>query len=155
MVDYNKIPNKHEQEEFWMAFGLLVSSLVQKNKENEVYKEVEELVNAILKLVRGMSGEGVEELKNEALRIREGGGSLERKVRRLFNKLLKIRGYPGLQELAGFIVLHRRCIGCFRKLEKWKWRRSPFITRDHKVFKVGWGVWVVVDKECEDEEFPF
>jgi hypothetical protein len=154
IVDYDKIPNKHEQEEFWMAFGLLVSSLVQKNKENKVYEEVEELINAILKLARGTSGEGVEELKNEALRIREGGGSLKARVRRLFDKLLEIRGYPALYELAGFIILHGRCIGCFRKL-KWKWRKSPFITREHKVFKVGWGVWVVVDKECEDEEFPF
>jgi hypothetical protein len=84
----------------------------------------------------------------------KGGGDIVEKIRRIVEKVLKIKGWPRLRELAAFVVMNRRCIGCFQKL-KWKWRKSPFITSNEKVYKLGWGVLVAVDKEVEDEEFPF
>jgi hypothetical protein len=144
------VMDEQEEEEFWLTLGALVSSVVQGNRYNWSNEELKELVGKFLDMVKKDVGDGVEGLE----KLVKSGGDIEGKVRRIVEKVLKIKGWPRLQELAGFIVLRGRCIGCFQKL-KFKWKKAPFITSDHKVYKVGWGVWVVVDKEVEDEEFPF
>jgi hypothetical protein len=144
------VVDEKKEEEFWLVLGALVSSMVQGKRYGGSTEELKELVDKFLNMVKEDVGDGVEGLE----KLLESGGDIEGKVRRIVDKVFKMKGWPRLRELAGFIVLRGRCIGCFQKL-KFKWKKSPFITSDHKVYKVGWGVWVLVDKEVEDEEFPF
>jgi hypothetical protein len=146
--------NKEEVEEFWMALGTLFFILAQKNVESEGVGNIDDLVKRFLELVGKDSGEDMERVVKEAS---VGGGGLKGKVRRILEKVLEIKGYPKLEELAGFIVRKGRCIACFQKL-KWKWggRKGPLITSKDRVYKLGWGVWVIVNSEEEyEEEFPF
>jgi hypothetical protein len=145
--------DKEELEEFWMVFGVLVSVVAQKNVESGDVG-IDDLVKRFLELVGKDSGEDVGRIVKEA-----SGGSLNPKerVRKVLERVLEIKGYPKLEELAGFIVRKGRCIACFQKL-KWKWggRKGPLITSEDTVYKLGWGVWVVVNRnEDYEEEFPF
>jgi hypothetical protein len=144
--------NQEELEEFWMTFGVLLSIVVQDSVKSEDVGNIDDLVKRFLELVGRESGEDMERVVKEAS---VGGGGLKGRVRRILEKVLEIKGYPKLEELAGFIVRRGRCIACFQKM-KWKWggRKGPLITSENEVYKLGWGVWVVVDSE-EEEEFPF
>lgn len=146
--------NKEEVEEFWMALGALFTIVAQKNVRSEDVGNIDDLVKRFLELARGES-EDIERVVKEAS---VGGGGLKERVRRILEEVLKIKGYPKLEELGGFIVRKGRCIACFQKL-KWKWggRKGPLITWKDRVYKLGWGVWVVVnqEEEYEEEEFPF
>jgi hypothetical protein len=148
---------EQELERYWMALGSLVSSWLQLKKGVRIpYKDVRELINTVLEMVKkslgGNGGDGLSRLLNVALRSREW--SLHKRIELFLDEVLRLKGFNGVKELIPYIVSHGRCIGCFQKL-KWKWRKSPFVSVDQKVFKVGWGVWVAVDKEQEEEEFPF
>jgi hypothetical protein len=46
-------------------------------------------------------------------------------------------------EKLAFVVLHGRCCGCYEKL-KWS-KRSVFDIENKKIYKLGWGCWVVMD----------
>jgi hypothetical protein len=139
-----------KMEEFWLLLGALTYVIVYRNKEGRDVEELTELARKFLGVAREVVGEGVAGLEKWL----KGRGDIVEKIRRIVEKVLKIKGWPGLRELAAFVVMNRRCIGCFQKLE-WKWKKKPFITRDDRVYKLGWGVLVVVDKEVGDEEFPF
>jgi hypothetical protein len=143
--------SKQDLEEFWMAFGVLFSIVVGYSESGENVGELDDLVNRFLELVGRDSGEGVAREVKEAW---VSGGGLKERVRRLLERFLEIKNYPKLEELAGFLVRRGRCLCCFEKLQ-WRWggRRGPLITSDHKVYKLGWGVVVLVSKESEDEEF--
>jgi hypothetical protein len=140
--------SKRDLEEFWMTFGSLVSILGGDGVEGGI---VDDLVDKFLDLVREESGEDVARLLKEAS---DGGGGLKGRIRRFLERFLEIKGYPRLEELGAILVRRGRCLVCFQKL-RWKWggRRGPFITSDKTVYKLGWGVYVLVDKESEDEEF--
>jgi hypothetical protein len=144
------VMNEQEREEFWLTLGALISSMVQGKRYDWSNEELKGLVVKFLNMVKKDVGDGVEGLE----KLVKSGGDIEGKVRVIVDKVFKMKGWPRLEELASFIVLRGRCIGCFQKL-KFKWKKAPFITSDHKVYKLGWGVWVVVNKEFEDEEFPF
>jgi len=147
------IVDERKSEEFWLAFGVLVGYMVarKRNKSNWEGGDLDELVKKFLDVSKEIVGEkDAEKLR----RIWESGGGVEWRVRKIVERVLKIRGWPELRELPSFVVLNGRCIGCFQKL-KWKWRKSPFISSSYRVYKLGLGVWVLVDKEVEDEEFPF
>jgi len=146
-------PNRREAEEFWTLLAIMVSMWLYErkgNNEGRTFGSVDEAVEELLRVLREYRGEDAEELINEALK----GGGGKGGVKNLLERLMGLMGYPMFEEVVSFTVLHGRCIGCFQKL-RWKWRRKPLITSEHKVFKVGWGVWVVVNKNYEDEEFPF
>jgi len=144
------VVDEQKMKEFWMLLGALTYVIVHKNKENREVEELRELARKFLAIAREIVGDDVARFEKWL----KGGGDIVEKIRRIVEKVLKIKGWPRLRELAAFVVMNRRCIGCFQKL-KWKWRKSPFITRNDRVYKLGWGVLVVVDKEVEDEEFPF
>ncbi|MFZ8832716.1 MAG: hypothetical protein ACO2O5_00700, partial [Candidatus Caldipriscus sp.] len=144
------IVDEKREEDFWLVLGALVSSVVQGKRYGASIEDLKELVGEFLKMVKEDVGDDVEGLE----KLLESGGDIEGKVKRIVDKALKMKGWPGVEEIAGFIVLRGRCIGCFQKL-KFKWKKESFIAGYHKVYKLGWGVWVLVDKEAEDEEFPF
>jgi hypothetical protein len=148
--EYKRL-SKQELEEFWMAFGVFVSIAVGYSESGENVGELDDLVSRFLELVGRDSGEGVAREVKEAW---VSGGGLKERVKRLLERFLEIKNYPRLEELAGFLVRRGRCLCCFEKLQ-WKWggRQGPLITSDHKVYKLGWGVVVLVSKESEDEEF--
>ena len=154
IVGKERGPNKKELEEFWMALGALFSIVAQDGVKSEEAGNIDDLVKRFLELVGKDSGEDMERVVKEAS---VGGGGLKGRVRRILEKVLEIKGYPKLEELAGFIVRRGRCIACFQKM-KWKWggRKGPLITSGDRVYKLGWGVWVIVNNEEEyEEEFPF
>jgi len=144
------IVDEKREEDFWLVLGALVSSVVQGKRYGASIEDLKELVGEFLKMVKEDVGDDVEGLE----KLLESGGDIEGKVKRIVDEALKMKGWPGVEEIAGFVVLRGRCIGCFQKL-KFKWKKEPFITSDYKVYKLGWGVWVLVNKEAEDEEFPF
>ncbi|MFZ8825963.1 MAG: hypothetical protein ACO2OT_03875 [Candidatus Caldipriscus sp.] len=150
-LDGEKHLSKRDLEEFWMTFGVLVSVLGGGAVEGGNVEDVDNLVKKFLDLVGKESGEDVVGLVKEAS---VGGGGLRGRVRRILERVLEIKGYPRLEELAGLLVRRGRCIGCLEKL-RWKWggRKGPLITSDDKVYKLGWGVLVMLDKTYEDEEF--
>jgi len=142
---------EEEAKEFWKTLGAVVLAQLQVEHGwvggiKEVKKVLEDL-GIEDKVLMGML-EALEKTGEN-----NSGEDLERVVKRVVERVLASRSGPAFEEIVGFTVLHGRCIGCFQKL-KWKWRKSPFVSRDRKVFKVGWGCWVVVDKEYEDD-FPF
>jgi rubrerythrin len=147
--------NEKEVEEFWLTLGVLISALVVRDRERVDDEELKTQAMEFLRVVKKefSIGDGKEVL-GKLEKSLESGGDIEGKVRRIVEKVLKMKGWPELRELAGLIVLFGRCVGCFQKL-KFKWRKSPFITNEYKVYKLGWGVWVMVDRGCDDEEFPF
>jgi hypothetical protein len=162
------VPNRRESEEFWTSFyavvGLLLEGSERVKESTEPKERVDELMRKIMGLVEKMeeaSGVGMEGLVNEVLNEEASGKEalvdservLKKLVRRLWARIAEVKGYPMLEEIAGFVVLHGRCIGCFKKI-KWKWRKRPFIAQGKRVYKVGWGIWILSDKE-DDEEFPF
>lgn len=72
------------------------------------------------------------------------------------------KGYvrEGVEAIA-FSVLHGRCAFCHRRL-KWRRLRSWWLGDNRNLYKVGWGIWLIVPKEGhgagppsepEDEEF--
>jgi hypothetical protein len=156
MAPAREFMNRRESEEFWAGLSLYLALMLEGYSDIEGAREagdnVDELIKRFLKKVEEASGVRVEGLENVALEDGESG--LKELAKVLWRKLAEVKGYPFLEELAGFVVLHGRCIGCFKKL-RWKWKKSPFIALGQRVYKVGWGIWVVVDKEGEDEEFPF
>ena len=154
-------PSRREAEEFWTLLAIVVAMWLYERGvdlerlgkcESRENRSLDELMDELLRVLREYRGEKAEELINEALKGSEG--DLENKPKRFLERLIKLLGYPRIEEIVGFTVLHGRCFGCFQKL-KWKWGRKPLITSKRKVFKVGWGVWVLVDKNYEPEEFPF
>ncbi len=145
--------DEEKASQFWLTLGVLIGALLEEGKDSVDDEELREQARKFVRLVKEELGNDIGALERLE-KLLESGVDVVGVVRRIVEKVLKMKGWPKLEELAGFIVLHGRCIGCFQKL-KFKWRRSPFVTRDHKVYKVGWGVWVLVDKEAEDEEFPF
>jgi hypothetical protein len=151
-------PSSREAEEFWTLLAVLVAMWSYEEKggfeglENVGNKDPDKLIEEFLRVLREYRGEEAEELVEEALK--DSRGDWKNRPKRFLIRLMELLGYPRIEEVVGFTVLHGRCIGCFQKL-KWKWGKKPFVTSDYKVFKVGWGVWVFVDKNYEPEEFPF
>jgi hypothetical protein len=146
--------SEQELEEFWMSLGVLFSVVAQNGARSEDVGNIDDLIKRFLELVEKDSGEDVGRVVKEAS---VGGVGLKKRVRRILERVLEIKGYPALEELAGFVVRKGRCIACFQKV-KWKWggRKGPLITSENTVYKLGWGVWVVVDnEEAYEEEFPF
>ena len=150
--------SKREMEEFWTLLAVIISiwlyerGISLEGVGSREDKSLDELVEELLRVLREYEGEKAEELVKEALEYSKG--NLRNKPKRFLERLIRLLGYPRIEEVVGFTVLHGRCFGCFQRL-KWKWGRKPPITSDYKVFKVGWGVWVLVDKDYEPEEFPF
>jgi len=145
--------DEEKAEQFWLTLGVLVGALLEERKDSVDDEELKEQAKEFVRLVKEELGNDIGAL-GRLEKLLERGVDVVGVVRRIVEKVLKMKGWPKLGELAGFIVLYGRCIGCFQKL-KFKWRRSPFFTSEHKVYKLGWGVWVLVDKEWDDEEFPF
>jgi hypothetical protein len=168
LVSVGEVLNRRESEEFWTLLSVHITLLLEEyervKEATEPRERVDELMKKIIGLVEKMeesSGVGMEGLVNEVLNeeasdkeaLVDSERVLKKLVRRLWARIADVKGYPMLEEIAGFVVLHGRCIGCFGKI-KWKWRKPPFVALGERVYKVGWGCWIVSDKE-DDEEFPF
>jgi hypothetical protein len=148
MVD--KVPDKHEDGDYWRVVMTLVAAWLSWHGDLRALKDLQGIKEELEKWALEKGDFKFVEFLNALW----GKGRVEKRFRYVVEKLLELKGGPLLDEVVGYTVLHGRCIGCFGKL-KWKWRKSPFITSEHKVFKVGWGVWVVVDKEYSPDDFPF